>query len=147
MNPKKTILLALFSSIFLYFPILSLADEAPIAAENHSSETLPLSATPTKTSYGQKIGQKVLWGLSNSTLGFFEIPKNMIKVTNDTNLIYGLTGGLALGILQTVGRTLVGVLDFTFFLLPTKPIVQPIHPWKNYLTVETAYDDMFVTDF
>lgn len=102
---------------------------------------------PKKASYGQKIGQKLLWGLSNSTLGFFEIPKNIIKVTNDTNLIYGLTGGIGLGILQTSGRTLVGILDLTFFLLPTKPIVQPIHPWQNYLTVETAYGDLFDPDF
>jgi len=144
---QKTILLALFSSIFLCFSSFSLADEPRINAENHSSETRDFTESPKKASYGRKIGQKVLWSLSNSTLGFFEIPKNMIKVTNDTNLIYGLTGGLGLGILQAGGRTLVGILDFTFFLLPTKPIVQPIHPWDNYLKVDTAYGDLFDTDF
>ncbi|SHE22852.1 exosortase system-associated protein, TIGR04073 family [methanotrophic endosymbiont of Bathymodiolus puteoserpentis (Logatchev)] len=143
---QKTILLALFSSIFLCFSSFSLADEPQINAENYSSPH-HLTETPKKASYGQKIGQKLLWGLSNSTLGFFEIPKNIIKVTNDTNLIYGLTGGIGLGILQTSGRTLVGILDLTFFLLPTKPIVQPIHPWQNYLTVETAYGDLFDPDF
>ncbi len=144
---QKTILLALFSSIFLCFSSFSLADEPQINAEIYSSETLQITKTPNKVSYGQKIGHKLLWGLSNTTLGFFEIPKNIIKVTNDTNLIYGLTGGIGLGILQTGGRTLVGILDLTFFLLPTKPIVQPIHPWQNYLTVETSYGDLFAPDF
>ncbi len=147
MNPKKTILLALFSSIFLCFSSLSLADEDLKTNESYASSSPLLTETPQEASYGQKIGQKALWGLSNASLGFFEIPKNMIKVTNDTNLIYGLTGGLALGVLQTVGRTCVGILDLTFFLLPTKPIVQPIHPWQNYLEVNTAYGDLFDTDF
>jgi len=147
MNPTKTILLALFSSIFLCFSSFSLAEENLNANESYSANTSLVTETQQKTSYGQKIGKKALWGLSNASLGFFEIPKNMIIVTNDTNLLYGLTGGVALGALHTVGRTLVGIIDLSFFLLPTKPVVQPIHPWQNYLEVETKYGEIFDTDF
>ncbi|MDF1582102.1 MAG: exosortase system-associated protein, TIGR04073 family [Methyloprofundus sp.] len=125
MKFNKTILLALLASTFLSFSSLSIAEE----------------------SYGEKIGDKALRGLTNFSLSFLEIPKNMIIVTNDTNLIYGLTGGIGLGVLNTLGRLSIGTLDLITFPLPTKPIVQPIHPWNNYLEVNTAYGDLFATDF
>lgn len=135
MKFNKTLLLALLTSIFLSFSSLSSAD-----VNNDEINT-------TEASYGSKIGQKALWGLSNATLGFFEIPKNMILVTNKSNILYGLTAGLGLGALNTVGRTVVGVNDLVFFLLPTQPIVRPIHPWNDYLDVDTSYDDVFALDF
>lgn len=125
--------------MFLSFSSLSIADvnETEISAiESSSTET-----------YGTKVGQKVLRGLSNATLGFFEIPKNMILVTNKSNLLYGLTGGVSLGVLNTIGRTAVGISDLVFFLLPTKPVARPVHPWDSYLEVETSYDDIFDLDF
>ena len=143
MKFNKTILLTLLGSIFLCFSSLSLAEE--YTTETYPAETYP-THSPQKASYGRKIGQKVLWGLSNTTLGFFEIPKNMIRVTNKSNLLYGLTGGLALGLLNTVGRTVVGVNDLVFFLLPTKPVVYPVHPWQNYLDTDTSYEDIFKLD-
>ncbi|MBE0469288.1 MAG: exosortase system-associated protein, TIGR04073 family [Methyloprofundus sp.] len=125
MKFNKTILLALLASTFLSFSSLSIAEE----------------------SYGKKIGDKALRGLTNFSLSFLEIPKNMIIVTNDTNVIYGLTGGIGLGVLNTLGRLSIGTLDLVTFPLPTKPIAQPIHPWDNYLEVNTAYGDLFATDF
>ncbi|RLA18041.1 MAG: exosortase system-associated protein, TIGR04073 family [Gammaproteobacteria bacterium] len=139
MKFNKTILLALLTSIFLSFSSLSIADV--------SNTEMSSTAAPTETSYGSKIGQKALWGLSNTTLGIFEVPKNIIIVTNKSNILYGLTAGLGLGALNTIGRTVVGVNDLLFFLLPTKPIVNPTHPWDNYLDVDTNYDDIFVLDF
>ncbi len=139
MKFNKTILLAILTSIFLCFSSISLAD-------TYLSETYE-QEIPQQASYGRKIGQKVLRGLSNEMLSFFEIPKNIIIVTNNTNFLYGMTAGLGLGILNTVGRTAVGINDLTFFLLPTKPVVYPIHPWNNYLDVSTSYYDLFDTDF
>ncbi|MCK5355586.1 MAG: exosortase system-associated protein, TIGR04073 family [Methyloprofundus sp.] len=142
MNLNKTIFLALLTSTFLCFSTLSIA--AGHYEEFIAKESVPVAST--KASYGRKIGQKVLRGLSNSTLSFFEIPKNMIMVTNQSNFLYGMTAGVALGALNTVGRTAVGINDFIFFLLPTKPVVYPIHPWNNYLDVETNYEGLFILD-
>lgn len=139
MKFNKILFLSLLTGMFLSFSSLSIADvnETEISAiESSSTET-----------YGTKVGQKVLRGLSNATLGFFEIPKNMILVTNKSNLLYGLTGGVSLGVLNTIGRTAVGISDLVFFLLPTKPVARPVHPWDSYLEVETSYDDIFDLDF
>jgi len=140
MKFNKTILLAILTSIFLCFSSISLADV-------YITETVESEAPQQASSYSEKIGQKALWGLSNATLGLFEIPKNIIIVNNDTNFLYAITGGLGLGILNTVGRTAVGINDLVFFLLPTKPVVYPIHPWNDYLDVNTSYHDLFDTDF
>lgn len=100
-----------------------------------------------EVSYGQKVGQKALRGLSNTTLGFLEIPKNVIRVTNKSNLLYGLTGGMFLGLVNTLGRTAVGISDLALiFLLPTKPIAEPAHPWENYLETDTNYNQIYDMD-
>ena len=100
-----------------------------------------------EVSYGEKVGHKTLRSLSNMTLGILEVPKGIIKTTNDSNIIYGLTAGTFLGLLNTVGRTSVGVVDFITFPLATKPIIQPVHPWQGYLTIPTSYEDIFALDF
>jgi len=146
MNPFKTTLLVILSSLFLCFSSLSLAEDKQTEAEMHYSSEAPLSANISNASYGEKIGHKALWGLTNITLGFFEVPKNMIQITNRSNIIFGVTGGLALGMLNTGGRMIIGAVDLTFFLLPTKPVVQPIHPWQNYLTTTTEYNELFKLD-
>ncbi len=128
MKSIKTALIALLACIFLSFSSVSIAEE------------------PVSASYGSKIGHKALRGLSNVTLGFFEIPKNMIIITNESNILFGVTGGLLLGSINTFGRSVVGILDLSFFLLPTKPVTQPIHPWQNYLAVDTEYNDLFALD-
>ena len=125
MMRHKQILLSLFASLLLIFSSVSAAEES---------------------SYGEKIGQKTLRGLSNATLGIIEVPKEIIKTTNDSNLIYGVTAGTFLGIINTLGRTSVGVLDLITFPLPTKPVVQPVHPWQSYLTLPTRYDPIFDLD-
>lgn len=48
-------------------------------------------------SYGSKVGNKALNGLSNIFTAVLEIPKNIINTTNDSNIAYGAVGGLAKG--------------------------------------------------
>jgi len=43
-------------------------------------------------------------------------------------------------------RILVDGLDLISFPLPTKPIVQPVHPWQSYLSLPTTYDAIFDLD-
>lgn len=134
MKFNKTIVLALFTSLFISFASISNATEVD-------------APDTTEKSYGSKIGDKTLIALANISLGIIEIPKNIIIVTNRTNLIYGLTGGTGLGILNTAGRISVGLLDLLTFPLPTQPIARPVYPWNQYLDVYTSYNDMFVMDY
>lgn len=97
------------------------------------------------TSYGRKIGKKALSGWANLSLGFLEIPKNIINTTNQSNFFYGVFGGLLKGIVNTVGRMGVGIADLITFPLPTKPIARPVFIWDNF-DVDTTYGEVFRLD-
>lgn len=126
MTRNKKTLLSLFACLLFLFSSIGIAEER---------------------SYGEKVGHKTLRSLSNMTLGILEVPKGIIKTSNDSNMLYGVTAGTFLGLLNTVGRTGVGVIDFISFPLATKPVIQPVHPWQSYLTLPTSYEDVFVLDF
>lgn len=89
-----------------------------------------------------KLENKALNGLANMTTSAIEIPKNIINTTNDSNLPYGIVGGILKGTLHTVGRILVGMVDLITFPIPTKPIVQPSYVWENFKT-DTTYGELF----
>ncbi|MFK5950031.1 MAG: exosortase system-associated protein, TIGR04073 family, partial [Methylococcales bacterium] len=57
-------------------------------------------------SYGDKVGKKALNSFSNLTTAVLEIPKNIINTTNESNIAYGITGGLFKGVIHTIGRVL-----------------------------------------
>ncbi len=97
-------------------------------------------------SYGERFGHKVVNGLTNMTLSVLEIPKNIINTTNESNIFYGLTGGLAKGIINTVGRTFAGATDFVTSPLPTRQFVEPAYPWQDYFEKDTSYGKVFNMD-
>jgi putative exosortase-associated protein (TIGR04073 family) len=93
-------------------------------------------------SYGKVVGTKTLSGLTNLTLGWIEIPKNIINTTNESNIFFGIFGGGFKGLVNTAGRLGVGLADLLTFPLPTKPIANPIYVWDNF-DVDTQYGDVF----
>lgn len=90
------------------------------------------------SSYGEKVRQKFGSGYTNMVLGMAEIPKNAIITTNQTNALFGATGGVFKGILHGVGRTLAGVVDLITCPIPSEPIPKPPYVWQNFQT-ETQY--------
>lgn len=101
----------------------------------------PLMADETE-SYGQTFGRKVVNGLANITTSSLEIPKNIIIVNNQSNVIYGFIGGTFKGLLNMGGRIGVGVLDLVSAPIPTQPIVYPLYVWDNF-DAETTYGKAF----
>ncbi len=95
--------------------------------------------------YGEKVGEKALNGLTNMTTSFLEIPKNIINATNDSNIVYGTVGGTAKGIINMLGRSLIGLIDFVTAPLPTKPIVSPVLIWDDF-DADTTYGESFRLD-
>ncbi|CAA9889345.1 conserved exported hypothetical protein [Candidatus Methylobacter favarea] len=93
-------------------------------------------------SYGRKIGKKALSGWTNLSLGWLEIPKNIINTTNQSNFFYGVFGGFLKGIVNTLGRTSVGIVDLITFPLPTKPIARPLFIWDDF-DADTTYGEVF----
>jgi putative exosortase-associated protein (TIGR04073 family) len=92
--------------------------------------------------YGATTTLKLGSGLSNLTMGWLEIPKNMINTSNQTNVLLGISGGLLKGLLHTIGRTLTGAVDFLTFPLPTQPIAHPTFVWQTFFD-ETSYGPAF----
>lgn len=93
-------------------------------------------------SYGDTVGRKALNGFANLTTSALEIPKNIINTTNQSNVAYGFIGGGAKGILNTVGRMMVGLTDLITAPLPTKPYIYPLYVWDDF-DVDTSYGQVF----
>jgi len=115
------------------FPILLLS--LLLASTSSFAEQEPQS-------YGSQVGDKALNGFTNMTTAVLEIPKNIINTTNDSNIILGSVGGLAKGIVHTVGRMMTGLTDLVTAPLLTKPIVQPEYIWDDF-DLDTTYGDNF----
>lgn len=95
--------------------------------------------------YGEKVGKKALNGFTNIATAFLEIPKNVINATNDSNIVYGTVGGTAKGIINMLGRSLVGLIDVITAPLPTKPVVSPELIWDDF-DADTTYGESFRLD-
>lgn len=93
-------------------------------------------------SYGSEIGAKALNGFTNLATGVMEVPKNIINTSNQSNIFYGIIGGLFKGLVHTAGRLAVGLTDLVTFPLPTMPIAQPLYVWDDF-DVDTTYGDVF----
>jgi len=96
-------------------------------------------------SYGTKVGQKAVRSVANLGTAWLEIPKNMINVTNQSNVFYGIFGGLFKGLVHTAGRLGVAAADLITIPLPTKPIAHPVYIWEDF-DVDTTYGDTFRLD-
>lgn len=89
-------------------------------------------------SYFGNASEKLVTGFANALTGWVELPKNIILTSKKEGPVYGATIGLAMGVMHTVGRSLVGVLDAATFFIPTKPSVSPHYVWQDF-SRETSY--------
>ncbi len=96
-------------------------------------------------SYGQIVARKARNGFTNIGTAILEVPKNIINTTNESNLLFGLTGGTIKGLLHMAGRMGAGITDATTMLFPTQPILEPAYPWEDF-DKETQYKPIFRYD-
>lgn len=89
-------------------------------------------------SYGGQVAEKSLNGITNIGTAWLEIPKNVVKTTQETNIIYGMIGGLGAGVFNTLGRLSTGVFDLVSAPIPTDPLVNPVRAWENF-DAKTTY--------
>jgi putative exosortase-associated protein (TIGR04073 family) len=114
-------------SAFL-FTVLALAVSL-VHAEEHGS-------------YQRDVLDKAGNGFANLSTGLLEIPKNIINTSNDSNIVYGVVGGMLKGSVNMVGRMGVGLVDLVTAPIPTKPIVYPALIWDDF-DVDTQYGESF----
>jgi putative exosortase-associated protein (TIGR04073 family) len=137
MFTAKPLIIALgfYSAVIVSNP--ALADNTP--PPNYSANTVEKPQ-----SYGSKVGDKALHGITNIATGFLEIPKDIINTTNaqGSNIFFGLAGGGVKGIVDALGRISSGAADLITAPLPTKPIAQPQYIWQDF-DANTTYDSAF----
>ena len=142
---KRFYVSLLFTGLLLVYMPMTQADMQQQGYSENSGYNTPVSNADDplqQASYGRKIGKKALSGWTNLSLGWLEIPKNIINTTNQSNFFYGISGGFIKGTVNTLGRMGVGIVDLLTFPLPTKPIAYPLFIWDNF-DVDTTYGEVF----
>ena len=75
-------------------------------------------------------------GLAAITVGFLEIPGNIVKTSEEQGPAYGFTLGFAKGLGAMVVRELVGVYEFLSAPIEVpegfRPILKPEFPWDYF---------------
>lgn len=107
-----------------------------------SSAAAPFVQVPQPETYGETVNRKLISSLANLTTSTLEIPKTVIIINNQSNFAFGFAGGAIKGMINTVGRMGVGILDLITAPIPTKPIVYPLYVWDDF-DAETTYGPVF----
>ena len=100
--------------------------------------TQAVAQSTASDSYFNNSGERFVSGVANAATGWLELPKNMVLTGKKEGPVYGMTVGLAMGVMHTVGRSIVGALDAATFWLPLKPSVNPPYIWEDF-SKETMY--------
>jgi putative exosortase-associated protein (TIGR04073 family) len=75
-------------------------------------------------------------GFAGMTLGFLELPGNMVRESDRRGAAEGIPLGFAKGLGMIVVRELVGVWEFVSAPFPApegyRPIIEPEYPWDYF---------------
>jgi putative exosortase-associated protein (TIGR04073 family) len=136
-------LLNRFFVAFLFTGLILVPVSQCSADETEPQFQQPPPAEPTKT-YSANVQDKAKHGAINIATGWMEVPKNIIKTTNDTdgNIAFGFVGGGLKGVLETLARTGAGIVDLVTAPIPTKPIAKPQFVWQEF-SQDTTYGPVF----
>lgn len=99
---------------------------------------IPAQAGGSSDGYGQSPVGKLEHGLANMATGWVELPKNVINISSDSNILVGLTWGTLRGAFETVSRTVVGAADFLTFPFATSDFATP-----GYVTERFSEDSRY----
>lgn len=88
--------------------------------------------------YGASFPAKLGHGFANMTMGMMELPKNVINISEDSNVLVGITWGTLRGAWHGVSRTLGGVADMLTSPFATADYVSPGYPWERF-SEDTRY--------
>lgn len=82
------------------------------------------------------MGTKACRGLAGVTLGFLELPGNMVDISNNKGVLLGCSEGFLKGLVMIPLREMVGtyeVLTFPFEIEKGyQPVLPPEYPWSYF---------------
>ncbi len=92
----------------------------------------PTASLAVEYTAARKLGR----GVAGMTLGFLEVPGNMVALSRESGPATGIPLGFALGLGKLVARELIGVYEFLSapFSAPAGfvPILEPEFPWDYF---------------
>jgi putative exosortase-associated protein (TIGR04073 family) len=141
MKNRYVTLFVVLNFLMLLSPVIQAYEEDQVNRAYSHGQVID----KTHRSYGARIGEKAKSGIINVTTAILEVPKNIINTTNESNILFGLTGGTVKGLLHMMGRMGAGITDLTTFLFPTQPILEPAYPWQDF-DKDTQYKAVFRFD-
>ena len=110
---------------------------------------LPVAAGAQENTAARKAGR----GLAGMTLGFLEVPGNIVQETRTNGVVSGVTIGLSVGLGKLVARELIGVYEFVTapFAVPAgfEPILQPEFAWGYFESSPGrayGFDDSYLSE-
>jgi putative exosortase-associated protein (TIGR04073 family) len=96
--------------------------------------TCVFAMTLAPMSFAQGSGEATAWtkllnGLSNTLLGWTELPRRIYSVSQEEGMGQGLTRGLIDGLAYGIARTGAGAIDTALFFMPPfdEPIMDPLY--------------------
>ena len=95
-----------------------------------------------KKSYAQYVKHKAGSAFLNMLSAPLEIPKNIINISNESNIVYGFVGGTLQGTLNMLGRLGSGAMNLVTAPIPTKTFVDPNLVWGDF-DKNTEYGQVF----
>lgn len=104
------------------------------------------TANAGEQSYLSGFTSKVNQGIFNMATGFIEIPKNIVNISAEQNILVGLTWGTLRGVTHTVGRTLVGAAEFISSPIPSDDFITPPYVWDRF-SEDTRYFDRHIPGY
>ena len=84
---------------------------------------------------------KVSQGTANIVTGFIEIPKNVVNISHDQNILVGITWGTLRGVIHSVGRTLLGGAELITSPFATEEFISPAYVWERF-SEDSRYFDL-----
>ena len=96
--------------------------------------------------YLSQFTSKFTQGLSNTTTGLIELPKNVINISHDENIFIGLTWGVLRGVIHSVSRTVVGAAELITSPIPTDDYISPPYVWDRF-SEDTRYFGIHIPGF
>ncbi|WP_427501056.1 exosortase system-associated protein, TIGR04073 family [Methylomonas sp. MED-D] len=96
------------------------------------------AANAHENGYLHDFTDKINQGFFNMALGVGELPKNIVNISSEQNILVGMSWGLLRGVAHTVGRTLVGTVEFISAPIPSDEFISPAYVWERY-SEDTRY--------
>jgi putative exosortase-associated protein (TIGR04073 family) len=145
-NFSRFFVFLLFTGLSAAYAPLTLADmQQGYGSSTYAPSSHEYQHQSFGNSYGSKVGNKALNGFANIVTSPLELPKNMINTSNESNVFYGIVGGVFKGVVVMAGRIAVGIGDLITIPLPTKPIAYPLYVWDDF-DVDTTFGPAFRLD-